>query len=78
MRTTPDLWQDVSVLQQPTVVLLKEGTDTSQGKGQLISNINACQAVADVVCLTFNTRDCGTQPRNLTKTLPVMSQLACH
>lgn len=29
---------------QPTpVILLKEGTDTSQGIPQLISNINACQ-----------------------------------
>ena len=28
---------------QPQIVLLKEGTDTSQGKAQLISNINACQ-----------------------------------
>lgn len=35
--------------QQPQIILLKEGTDTSQGKAQLISNINACYAVADVV-----------------------------
>ena len=35
--------------QQPQIILLKEGTDTSQGKPQLISNINACYAVADVV-----------------------------
>lgn len=29
---------------QPTpVILLKEGTDTSQGVPQLVSNINACQ-----------------------------------
>src|SRR5690242_5476571 len=27
----------------PRVIILKEGTDTSQGKGQLISNINACE-----------------------------------
>ena len=32
-------------LQQPQIVLLREGTDTSQGKAQLISNINACMAV---------------------------------
>ncbi|KAI1489955.1 chaperonin Cpn60/TCP-1 family [Biscogniauxia mediterranea] len=31
--------------QTPTIIVLKEGTDTSQGKGQIISNINACQAV---------------------------------
>lgn len=30
-------------MMQPGIILLKEGTDTSQGKGQLISNINACQ-----------------------------------
>ena len=36
-------------MQQPQIILLKEGTDTSQGKPQLISNINACYAVADVV-----------------------------
>lgn len=27
---------------QPQIILLKEGTDTSQGKAQLVSNINAC------------------------------------
>ncbi|CVK91708.1 T-complex protein 1 subunit eta [Fusarium proliferatum] len=31
--------------QTPTIIVLKEGTDTSQGKGQIISNINACLAV---------------------------------
>ena len=28
---------------QPGIILLREGTDQSQGKAQLISNINACQ-----------------------------------
>jgi len=41
---------------QPQIILLKEGTDTSQGKGQLISNINACQAVADSVRTTLGPR----------------------
>lgn len=41
---------------RPTIILLKDGTDTSQGKGQLISNINACQAVADVVRTTLGPR----------------------
>ena len=41
---------------QPSIILLREGTDTSQGKGQLISNINACQAVADVVRTTLGPR----------------------
>ncbi|KAK1326925.1 T-complex protein 1 subunit alpha [Acorus calamus] len=33
-----------------------EGTDTSQGKAQLVSNINACTAVADVVRTTLGPR----------------------
>lgn len=41
---------------QPSIILLREGTDTSQGKGQLISNINACQAVAEVVRTTLGPR----------------------
>ncbi|KAL4458807.1 hypothetical protein ABPG75_013672 [Micractinium tetrahymenae] len=41
---------------QPQIILLKEGTDTSQGKPQLISNINACYAVADVVRTTLGPR----------------------
>eukprot|EP00887_Chlorella_sp_A99_P006503 scaffold3.g6503.t1 len=41
---------------QPQIILLKEGTDTSQGKPQLISNINACAAVADVVRTTLGPR----------------------
>lgn len=42
--------------QQPQIILLKEGTDTSQGKAQLISNINACMAVSDVVRTTLGPR----------------------
>lgn len=41
---------------QPQIILLREGTDTSQGKGQLISNINACQAVMDSVRTTLGPR----------------------
>ncbi|KAJ4783833.1 T-complex protein 1 subunit eta [Rhynchospora pubera] len=41
---------------QPQIILLKEGTDTAQGKGQLISNINACTAVADAVRTTLGPR----------------------
>jgi len=41
---------------QPQVVILKEGTDTSQGKPQLISNINACQAVVECVASTLGPR----------------------
>eukprot|EP00951_Prasinocladus_malaysianus_P008197 scaffold59269_cov43-Prasinocladus_malaysianus.AAC.2 len=42
--------------QQPQIILLKEGTDTSQGKAQLISNINACMAVVDTVRTTLGPR----------------------
>ena len=35
---------------------MKEGTDTSQGKPQLISNINACQVVVDAVRTTLGPR----------------------
>eukprot|EP00246_Nothoceros_aenigmaticus_P005538 TRINITY_DN1766_c0_g2_i2.p1 TRINITY_DN1766_c0_g2~~TRINITY_DN1766_c0_g2_i2.p1 ORF type:complete len:256 (-),score=48.96 TRINITY_DN1766_c0_g2_i2:1087-1827(-) len=38
------------------IILLKEGTDTSQGKPQLISNINACVAVVDAVRTTLGPR----------------------
>jgi len=41
---------------QPPIVLLKEGTDTSQGKAQLISNINACCAVVDSIRTTLGPR----------------------
>ena len=43
-------------VQQPQIILLKEGTDTSQGKAQLISNINACCAVVDAVRTTLGPR----------------------
>ena len=33
----------------PTIVVLKEGTDSSQGKGQIISNINACLAIQETL-----------------------------
>ncbi|RHY59888.1 hypothetical protein DYB30_008479, partial [Aphanomyces astaci] len=41
---------------QPQIILLKEGTDTSQGKSQLISNINACQAIMESVRTTLGPR----------------------
>lgn len=39
----------MSYSQTPTVVVLKEGTDTSQGRGQILSNIDACLAVQDTL-----------------------------
>ncbi|XP_026480807.1 T-complex protein 1 subunit eta, partial [Ctenocephalides felis] len=41
---------------QPQILLLKEGTDSSQGKPQLVSNINACQSVVDSVRTTLGPR----------------------
>lgn len=41
---------------QPQILLLKEGTENSQGKPQLISNINACQAVVEAVRTTLGPR----------------------
>ncbi|XP_064081129.1 T-complex protein 1 subunit eta-like [Macrobrachium nipponense] len=41
---------------QPQIILLKEGTDSSQGKPQLISNINACAAVVDAIRTTLGPR----------------------
>ncbi|KAK9846000.1 hypothetical protein WJX81_008028 [Elliptochloris bilobata] len=43
-------------MMQPQIILLREGTDTSQGKAQLISNINACMAVVDTVRTTLGPR----------------------
>lgn len=41
---------------QPTIVLLKEGTDTSQGNPQLLSNISACLAIAETLASTLGPR----------------------
>ena len=43
----------MSHLLTPQIVIMKEGTEDSSGKGQIISNINACQAVVDVVKTTL-------------------------
>ncbi|KAN0045132.1 hypothetical protein ACTA71_006660 [Dictyostelium dimigraforme] len=46
----------MSQMIRPPIVLLKEGTDTSQGLPQLISNINACCAIVDTVRTTLGPR----------------------
>ena len=46
----------MSYMLQPQIILLKEGTDSSQGKPQLVSNINACYAVAEAVRTTLGPR----------------------
>lgn len=46
----------LTLQQQAPIILLKEGTDQSQGLGQLISNINACTAIQDTVKTTLGPR----------------------
>eukprot|EP00405_Crypthecodinium_cohnii_P017401 CAMPEP_0206451888 /NCGR_PEP_ID=MMETSP0324_2-20121206/19614_1 /ASSEMBLY_ACC=CAM_ASM_000836 /TAXON_ID=2866 /ORGANISM="Crypthecodinium cohnii, Strain Seligo" /LENGTH=569 /DNA_ID=CAMNT_0053921865 /DNA_START=71 /DNA_END=1780 /DNA_ORIENTATION=+ len=46
----------MSQFMRPPIILLKDGTDSSQGKNQIISNINACQAVVDIVKTTLGPR----------------------
>lgn len=41
---------------QAPIILLKEGTENHQGKTQVISNINACQAIAEAVRTTLGPR----------------------
>lgn len=43
-------------MMQPPVIILKEGTDTSQGTGQLLSNIGACMSVVACVASTLGPR----------------------
>eukprot|EP01121_Diplochlamys_sp_Union-15-3_P021277 TRINITY_DN857_c0_g2_i1.p1 TRINITY_DN857_c0_g2~~TRINITY_DN857_c0_g2_i1.p1 ORF type:complete len:538 (-),score=113.26 TRINITY_DN857_c0_g2_i1:56-1669(-) len=43
----------MSHLMQPTILLLREGTDTSQGVPHLISNINACEAIVEAIKTTL-------------------------
>jgi T-complex protein 1 subunit eta len=42
--------------QQPTVVVLREGTDSSQGTPQLLSNISACLAISETLATTLGPR----------------------
>lgn len=44
-------------MQNAPIILLKDGADTSQGRGQVISNINACQVVVDIVKTTLGMCD---------------------
>lgn len=41
---------------QPRILLMKEGTDTSQGVPQIVSNINACQMVVEAIRTTLGPR----------------------
>jgi hypothetical protein len=46
----------MSYMLQPQILLLKEGTDDSQGRNQIISNINACVAIQEVLKTTLGPR----------------------
>eukprot|EP01083_Nonionella_stella_P076003 206889_1 len=46
----------MSHLLQPTVVLLKDGSEQAQGKSHVIHNINACQTVSEIVRTTLGPR----------------------
>jgi T-complex protein 1 subunit eta len=46
----------MSHLLQPTILLLRDGTDSMEGIGQIISNINAVEAVVDVIKTTLGPR----------------------
>merc|ERR1712004_953505 len=43
-------------MQQPTILVLKEGTENAQGTEQVVSNINACSAIVDAVRTTLGPR----------------------
>jgi len=46
----------MSHLLTPQIVIMKEGTEESDGRGQIISNINACQSIVEVVKTTLGPR----------------------
>ena len=43
----------MSHMLQPQIMVLKDGTENAKGKEQIISNINACQALVDVIKTTL-------------------------
>ncbi|XP_003743658.1 T-complex protein 1 subunit eta [Galendromus occidentalis] len=45
----------MKAMQRP-IILLKDGTESHQGKPQVISNINACQVISDAVRTTLGPR----------------------
>lgn len=54
IRTSPRKMNNTML--RPQVVILKEGTDTSQGRPALLSNITACLAVVDMLRSTLGPR----------------------
>lgn len=43
----------MSYMLHPNIMVLREGTENSQGKDQIISNINACQGIVEIVKTTL-------------------------
>ena len=41
---------------QPRILLLKEGTENTQGKAQIFANIAACEAIGSIVQTTLGPR----------------------
>ncbi|KAH0472253.1 MAG: hypothetical protein KVP17_004698 [Porospora cf. gigantea B] len=56
-----------NALMNAPIVLLKDGADTSQGRGQIVANINACQAVADMLRTTLGPRGMDKMIENARK-----------
>lgn len=46
----------MSSMIRPPIILLREGVDKSQGLGQIISNINACHAIGEILASTLGPR----------------------
>jgi T-complex protein 1 subunit eta len=54
----------MSYMLNPQIVVLKEGTENSKGKEQVINNINACQGVVEIIKTTLvnlNFKKIGSQ-----------------
>lgn len=46
----------MSYFLNPNILILKDGTENTQGKQQIISNINACTSVVEVIRTTLGPR----------------------
>ena len=46
----------MSHLLTPQIVIMRDGTEEMEGKGHVVSNINACQSIVDVVRTTLGPR----------------------
>lgn len=46
----------MSHLLQPQIILLREGTENNKGREQIVSNINSCTALVDVIKTTLGPR----------------------